>query len=417
MLDGRVGDDYNHTGFGKKKGRSIMPKKEKVFTMPVIALILLSFALGTSEFIIVGILPDISEGLSVSLTTAGSLVSMFAFVYAVGTPFTAAMAGRFHRFALIISLTVVFVVGNFLCAIAPNYPLLAAARILLSIVSGTLISVSMTFVPDISSLEHRATVVSWVFAGFSLASIFGVPIGTTISHVLSWRAAFVGITLCSILVLALMFVSLPRKHEKVPSGIMQQFVLLKDSRILLSILTVFFGASASYVLYTYLTPVFEDYVGIPAQYISFVLLLFGVMVLFSNLISGRMALKNGIYKLRFTYVALAACMFFLPVALGNAVAGMAVIFAIGLLMYLQNSPIQVNVLNIATAEYPGAITLAASTNSFSFNFGIAFGSVCGSAIVEKLDMRLLGLGGGVLALCALACAWMLHNKVQKKTTV
>lgn len=161
-----------------------MPKKEKVFTMPVIALILLSFALGTSEFIIVGILPDISEGLSVSLTTAGSLVSMFAFVYAVGTPFTAALAGRFHRFALIISLTVVFVVGNFLCAIAPNYPLLAAARILLSIVSGTLISVSMTFVPDISSLEHRATVVSWVFAGFSLASIFGVPIGTTISHVL-----------------------------------------------------------------------------------------------------------------------------------------------------------------------------------------------------------------------------------------
>ena len=103
-----------------------MPKKEKVFTMPVIALILLSFALGTSEFIIVGILPDISEGLSVSLTTAGSLVSMFAFVYAVATPFTAAMAGRFHRFALIISLTVVFVVGNFLCAIAPNYPLLAA---------------------------------------------------------------------------------------------------------------------------------------------------------------------------------------------------------------------------------------------------------------------------------------------------
>ena len=141
------------------------------------------------------------------------------------------------------------------------------------------------------------------------------------------------------------------------------------------------------------------------------------MVLFSNLISGRMALKNGIYKLRFTYVALAVCMFLLPVALGNAVAGMAVIFAIGLLMYLQNSPTQVNVLNIATAEYPGAITLAASTNSFSFNFGIAFGSVCGSAIVEKLDMRLLGLGGGVLALCALTCAWMLHNKVQKKTTV
>lgn len=389
-----------------------MAGRERVFTMPVIALILLSFVLGTSEFIVVGILPDIAEGLAVSLTTAGSLVSVFAFVYAIGTPFTAALAGKFHRFGLMMTLTGLFALGNFFCALAPNDTLLSIARILLAVVSGTLISVSMTFVPDISSLEHRATVVSWVFAGFSLASIFGVPIGTTVSHLFSWRATFVLITLCSSLVLILLLVSLPRQQEKVPSGILQQFVLLRDGRIFLSILTVFFGASSTYVLYTYLTPVFEEYVGIPVPYISLVLLLFGVMVLCSNLLSGKMASRRGIYKLRFSYIALAVCMFLLPLALQGGWTGLPVIFAIGLLMYLQNSPIQVNVLNIATKEYPGAVTLAASTNSFSFNFGIAFGSVCGSTIVKHLNMGLLGLGGGVLALCALGCGLLLYRKTE-----
>lgn len=391
-----------------------MAKKEKVFTLPVIALILLSFALGTGEFIIVGILPDIAKGLDVSLTKAGGLVSVFAFVYAVGTPFTAALAGRFRRFPLILALTMLYIFGNFFCAVAPNYTVLTAARILLAIVSGTLISVSMTFVPDVASLENRAAVVSWVFAGFSLASIFGVPMGTTASHLFGWRASFVLITLCSIFVLVLMVLSLPRNHEAVPSGLLQQFVLFRDGRILLSILTVFFGASSSYVLYTYLTPVFEDIIGVPSLWISVVLLLFGVMVLISNLISGKMAQRRGIYKLRFSFLALAFCMFFLPLALQIPVLGMFVIFVIGILMYLQNSPIQVNILNIATEEYPGAITLAASANSFSFNFGIAFGSVCGSFMVEKLDMRLLGLGGGVLALVALGCAWMLSQKAEKK---
>lgn len=389
-----------------------MAKKEKIFTLPVIGLILLSFALGTSEFIVVGILPDISQGLGVSLTTAGSLVSVFAFVYAVGTPFTAALAGRFSRFGLITVLTVLFILGNLFCALSPTYGLLTAARVLLAVVSGTLISVSMTFVPDVSSLEHRATVVSWVFAGFSLASIFGVPMGTTASHLLGWRAAFALITLCSAAVLVLLVISLPRAQQKVPSGLVQQFVLLRDGRIVLGIFTVFFGASASYVLYTYLTPVFEELIGVPPSLVSPVLLVFGVMVFFSNLISGKMAQRKGIYKLRFSFLAMALAMFLLPVALKAApLLGMAVIFVIGLLMYLQNSPIQVNILNIATKEYPGAITLAASANSFSFNFGIAFGSVCGSLMVEKLDMCLLGLGGGVLALCALVCALFLQKRI------
>lgn len=137
-----------------------MSISEKTFTLPVITSILLSFCLGTSEFIIVGILPDISSGLNVSITIAGSLVSIFAIVYAVGTPFAAALTGLFNKFNLIIALTVIFIAGNFLCIIAPNYHTLAAARIIIALLSGTLLSVSMTFVPDIVSEKKCASVVS-----------------------------------------------------------------------------------------------------------------------------------------------------------------------------------------------------------------------------------------------------------------
>ena len=388
---------------------------EKTFSLPVITLVLLSFCLGTSEFIVIGILPDISSGLNVSITMAGSLVSIFAIVYAVGTPFAAALAGLFNKFSLIITLTIIFLIGNILCIITPNYQILVVARIVIAIVSGTLLSVSMAFVPDIISEKKRAPVVAWIYAGFSIASVFGVPVGTLISHSFGWRYSFIFITIFTIVMLLMMLASLPRNTVTVRLNVIGQFVIFKDKRLLLSIFTVFFGASASYVLYTYLAPIFEEILHVPSQYISIALLLFGVAVLFSNLYSGKMAEKNGVYKLRFAFLAQALFMFALPFAFYNDIAGIIVIFILGFLMYLQNSPIQVNVLNIATKEYPGAVTLAASMNSFAFNFGIAFGSVCGSFFVSKIGMHYVGIGGGIIAIFALISTVLLYNacKVEK----
>lgn len=387
---------------------------EKTFSLPVITLVLLSFCLGTSEFIVIGILPDISSGLNVSITMAGSLVSIFVIVYAVGTPFAAALAGLFNKFSLIITLTIIFLIGNILCIIAPNYQILVVARIVIAIVSGTLLSVSMAFVPDIISEKKRAPVVAWIYAGFSIASVFGVPVGTLISHSFGWRYSFIFITIFTIVMLLMMLASLPRNTVTVRLNVIGQFVIFKDKRLLLSIFTVFFGASASYVLYTYLAPIFEKILHIPSQYISIALLLFGVAVLFSNIYSGKMAEKNGVYKLRFTFIAQALLMFALPFAFYNDIAGIIVIFILGFLMYLQNSPIQVNVLNIATKEYPGAVTLAASMNSFAFNFGIAFGSVCGSFFVDNIGMHYVGIGGGIIAIFASISAILLYKACNVK---
>lgn len=147
--------------------------KERFFNLPVLILIASSFMLGMSEFIMVGILPDIAVGLKVSEVTVGNLVSLFAFVYAPVTPLGSALSARFPRFATHMTLIGVFLAGNLLCAFAPNYAVLMAGRILIALVSGTLVAIAMTYAPDVATDTFRTKFIAWVFSGFSIASVVG----------------------------------------------------------------------------------------------------------------------------------------------------------------------------------------------------------------------------------------------------
>lgn len=140
-------------------------------TMAVLSLILLSFILGTSEFIIVGILPDIANDINCSLTMAGNLISVFAFAYAIGTPFITAAVSAYNRYYVLLILAICFILGNFLCALASNYYILVLARIITAIISGTILSISMTFASEIATVQYQPKVISWIFAGFSIASV------------------------------------------------------------------------------------------------------------------------------------------------------------------------------------------------------------------------------------------------------
>ncbi|ASJ21637.1 MFS transporter [Brachyspira hampsonii] len=385
-------------------------KKEENKLLAIIALVLLSFALGTSEFIVIGVLTEIAECFNITEVKAGGLVSMFALAYSVCTPFSAAIAGKFNRFNFIIFAGILFIVGNFLCSLASNYIFLLIVRMFIAVISGALISVSISFTPYISSKDKRPMAVAWIYSGFSIASIFGVPIGTSISYYFGWRASFIFISAFSAVMLILMFITLPKNTPTHKVKLLGQFILFRDSRFLLSTFTILFGAASSYVLYTYLKPIFLDYIHIPNKYISAALLVFGVTVLFSNLLSGKLAEHNGVYRLRYVFIMQFLCMIVLPFALLNAVSSSIVILIIGFLMYLMNSPVQLNVLDFTEKDYPSCITLASSNNSFSFNFGIALGSFLGSSIFDNFGIRWVGFGGAVLSVLAFICVVMLYNK-------
>ena len=392
--------------------------KERFFNLPVIVLISLSFMLGMSEFIVVGILPDIAAGLKVSEVTVGNLVSLFAFVYAPVTPLGSALSARFPRFATHLTLVGVFLIGNVLCAFAPNYGVLVVARILIALVSGTLVAIAMTYAPDVTTEQYRTKFIAWVFSGFSIASVVGVPVGTWVANTFGWRWAFHLVNVLTVALIVLMVMVLPRNSRIVKIGFLPQFRLFFDRRIQLGVLDVVFGAAATYVFYTYLTPIMRDEVHVPEQYLSVGLVIFGAACLWSNLYGGKLADRGrGVEPLthiRPIYCAHAVLMASLIVAHWVPVYGALLLVVLGMFMYLQNSASQVLYMDVASQSHPGSLNLAASLNSMSFNIGIAVGSAVGGLVNTHLGLMWLGPVGAIFLLCAVGTTTLLRPFVARE---
>ena len=186
-----------------------------------------------------------------------------------------------------------FLTGNVLCAFAPNYGVLVVARILIALVSGTLVAIAMTYVPDVTAERYRTKFIAWVFSGFSIASVVGVPVGTWVANTFGWRWAFHLVNVLTVVLIVLMVMVLPRNSRIVKIGFLPQFRLFFDRRIQLGVLAVVFGAAATYVFYTYLTPIMRDEVHVPEQYLSVGLVIFGAACLWSNLYGGKLATVAG----------------------------------------------------------------------------------------------------------------------------
>ena len=392
--------------------------KERFFNLPVVILIASSFMLGMSEFIVVGILPDIAADLKISEVTVGNLVSLFAFVYAPVTPLGSALSARFPRFATHLTLIGIFLAGNILCAFAPNYAVLVVARIMIALVSGTLVAVAMTYAPDVTTDRFRTKFIAWVFSGFSIASVVGVPVGTWVANTFGWRWAFHMINVLTIMLIVGMVVALPRNSHIVKIGFLPQFRLFFDRRIQLGVLDVVCGAAASYVFYTYLTPIMRDEVHVPEQYLSVGLVIFGAACLWSNLYGGKLADRGrGVEPLthiRPIYCAHAVLMASLVMAHWVPVYGALLLVVLGMFMYLQNSASQVLYMDVASQSHPGSLNLAASLNSMSFNIGIALGSAVGGLINGHFGLMWLGPVGALFLVCAIAITTFLRPFVAQE---
>ena len=376
-------------------------RTDRFFNFPVTILIFASFMLGMSEFVVVGILPDIASGLKISEVTVGNLVALFAFVYAPCTPIGSALSARFPRFATYLILMGVFLVGNILCALAPNYPVLLIARLLIASVSGTLVAISMTFAPDVTTDKYRTKFIAWVFSGFSIASVVGVPIGTWVANTFGWRVTFYLVSVLTAVLMISMALVLPRNSHPAKIGFLRQFRLFFDRRIQLGVLDVVCGAAASYVFYTYLSPIMRDEIGVPEQYLSIGLVIYGCACLWSNLYGGKLADKGRGVEPLLAFASLVPA------------AGALLLVVLGMLMYLQNSASQVLYMDVAYQSHPGSVNLAASLNSMSFNIGIAIGSAVGGLVNDLLGLAWLGPVGAIFALFAAGITTLLRPYIQR----
>lgn len=375
--------------------------------------ILVAFMLGCNEFMVVGVLSDIARSYHVPLSTVGFLVTAFAGVYAISTPIITTLTSNWNRYNLLMLLMTVFFIGNTLTAMAPTLGWLLFARIITAAVAGTIISLINLLVSIITPMDKRPMILAWVGAGFSIASVIGVPLGTTIATLLSWHDSFWIISGLTLIVFALLVWLTPRDTPQIKGSILEQLALLKDHRVLLGIGITVAVLSLQYTFYTYVRPLITTVMDFSLTSLNWLLLLLGVMSIIGNEIAGIVASHNGVQKLPFVFILMTILSLILGIALGNKITGMLVLATLCVVVIIYGTTIQLVFISVAEKEYPQSLALATSLISIFANVGISLGSFTASTTVNFANLTMLGYVGAVYGLLAIGLSFALRRFYRK----
>lgn len=369
----------------------------------VALLVLMGFALGCSEFIVIGIESNLAEEMGVSLATAGQLVSLFALPYAVMTPVLALATGRFRRYSVMLVYLVIFCVGNALSTFAPSFGVLLAARVLLGSVSGALLAVGVTFIPELVGAKRSSGALTLVYASYSVALIVATSVGKILASTVGWHVAMYGALALSLIAGVLLAVFMPRSGQTdEPATAREQARLFGEPSIIAGMLVFVFGIGSVYTFYGYVTPYMEQVLGMDAVAVSGALVVYGVITFGSNLLSGWVDMRFGLKALVVVFLAQVAILAGLYVAGSSMPAALVLVMLVGLVMYVASIPSVSHFMDVARRRYPKALTLASSLEPLSFNVGIAFGTFVGGVVVSGPGIGAVGLVGAVLAVAAAA---------------
>lgn len=379
----------------------------------ILSLALLTFVLGTSEFVIVGILPDIADGLSISIATAGTLVSAFAITFAIGTPLTMSLTSHLPKRKLMLTLTAAFIVFNLLSSFAPTYGILLVLRMMTAVVTGVLISLAMLVASESVPTGKRGIAVSFIFGGFTMANVFGVPLGTFIGQRAGWETTFLLTTALGVVAFLAVYRVVPSHLTSVKTSIADQLRLLTNPRILIAFFIPAFGFGATYVVYTYLVPILKSVLGVPVAWISPILFAYGFISIFSNMAAGKIASHNPIGRLRFVFLIQALVLAALYVTTSSVTLGLINIALMSFMAILLTTSTQIYLIDLAEKFNPDAKGLASSLMPVASNVGIGMGSALGGLVYANAPVMTLALVAGAVALVTALLTAVSHQLDQR----
>lgn len=367
------------------------------------ALTLSAFAIGTTEFVIVGLIPTIAASLGVSVPSAGLLVSLYALGVAVGAPVLTALTGRVPRKQLLLGLMALFTVGNLIAWIAPGYEALVAARVLTGLAHGVFFSIGSTIATSLVPKDKAASAIALMFTGLTVALVTGVPLGTFIGQSFGWQATFLAVSALGVLAFVGSWVLVPHDIAAgTPASLPTQLAVLKKPRLLLVYAMTALGYGGTFVAFTYLAPILQDVSGFSAASVSLVMLVYGVSVAFGNIWGGRLADRKGpIRALQIVFALLALVLFALTFTAANAWTALATVLAWGAVAFGNVPGLQVYVVRRAEQDAPRAVDVASGLNIAAFNLGIAGGAWGGGLIVAHLGLMATPWIGALVVLGAL----------------
>lgn len=380
------------------------------YRLQSILFVFVAFMLGCNEYMIVGVLPDIAHQYHDSLSTLGLLVTVFALVYAIFTPIITSLANRWRRHHVLLVLMVVFFIGNTWTALASNFISILFSRVLTATVAGAIISIVLVMASFVAPREKRASLVSWVFAGFSIASVIGIPIGTVISTTFSWHDSFWMISGLTIFVFVSLIWLVPKDTPQFKSTLSKQFTLLKDTRVLLGVIFIVTVCAADYTIYTYIRPLITNEMGFSNTWLNWLLFGMGIFFIIGNKFGGYIADNGGIHRLGGIYIAMTILYLLFGPLLSFKWVAIIIVALLCVAFSSYGSSTQLMFLDIAEKEYPQSLDLASSLNSIFANIGISLGSFTASQAVAFLPMRNLGYVGAVYGLAATILVLVLSKK-------
>lgn len=376
--------------------------------LALLALTISAFAIGTTEFVIVGLIPTIAADLGVSVPSAGLLVSLYALGVAIGAPLLTALTGRVPRKALLLALMALFTVGNLVAWQAPGYGTLVVARVLTGLAHGVFFSIGSTIATGLVPREKAASAIATMFSGLTVALVTGVPLGTFIGQHFGWRETFLAVSLLGVIAFVASAVFVPRHIAgSRPSPMVQQLKVLQQPRLLLVYAMTAVGYGGTFVAFTFLAPILQQVSGFSAGAVSGVLLVYGVSVAVGNLWGGRLADRRGaIGALKLIFAGLAVVLLVLTFTAPHPWLALATVLAWGAFAFGNVPGLQVYVVQQAEHHAPHAVDVASGLNIAAFNLGIAGGAWGGGLVVQHLGLMHTPWIGALIVVGAwLLTAW------------
>ncbi|MET8634339.1 MFS transporter [Streptomyces sp. NPDC004096] len=374
--------------------------------LALLALAVGAFGIGTTEFVMMGLLPDVADDLRISIPAAGHLVSAYALGVVIGAPLLAAVTARMSRRTVLIGLMVLFVLGNALSALAPDYHWLLAARFLSGLPHGAFFGVGAVVATNLVAPERKARSVSLMFLGLTVANIAGVPVATLMGQDLGWRATFLGVSVIGAAAIASLFLLIPGDHTHAPSvGLRGELVALRSLPVWLALGTTVAGFGALFSAYSYVTPMLTDAAGYADASVTLLLALFGVGATIGNLVGGRLSDHSLRGTLFGGLTSMVVVLSLFPLLMGAQWSAALAVTLLGTAAFITGSPLQLMVMEKASA----GPSLASSANQAAFNLANAGGAwIGGLALAAGFGVTSPALAGAALAVLGLAVAGVAH---------
>nr|WP_182534760.1 MFS transporter [Fontibacillus solani] len=392
-------------------GNTAAAKAKEPFPISLLSLTVAAFAIGMTEFVIMGILPNVAEDLHVSIPSAGQLITAYAMGVAIGAPILTILTQRIPQKRLLCLLMVLFILGNGVSVIAPNYGVLMVARILTSLTHGTFFGVGAVIAASLVRPDKRAGAVSIMMAGLTIANIIGVPLGTFIGQHMGWRASFGAIAIMGVIALIGIALFIPQIKQDEPISLATQIRSLLRPKLLLFLLIGALGNTSLFAVFTYIAPLLQQITGFAEHSVTWILIIFGFGVTIGNIIGGKLADWKLMPSLIGLYLLICILLAIFTFTIQSPVAAVVTIFLWGAASFGVMPGLQIRIMSLAKS----APALASTSSHSAGNLGNAAGAFIGGVVITHVGLSSLPWVGSIIV--ALGLVLLVLSFVQDRKQV